>query len=141
MENHPRLIRARQNKPVPQIVLDPKTGLPIVNGQKVSTRGSKGKQISTIEEDDEDDEDRRAFHTVLYPCGHLQVNPITAVRVTITRPKNESKEEKKQRKQAVKAERQTRRVDKKATKEQFTSEIKQQNRRLSDKDKAKVRKL
>ena len=28
LENHPRLIRARNNKPVPKIRLDPKTGLP-----------------------------------------------------------------------------------------------------------------
>jgi hypothetical protein len=30
LENHPRLIRARQNKPVAKIKLDPKTGFPIV---------------------------------------------------------------------------------------------------------------
>ena len=30
LENHPRLIRARGNKPVPKIRLDPKTGLPSV---------------------------------------------------------------------------------------------------------------
>ena len=30
LENHPRLIRARGDKPVPKIRLDPKTGLPSV---------------------------------------------------------------------------------------------------------------
>lgn len=58
LENHPRLIRARHTKSVPKISLDPKTGLPIVDGQKYQPRN--GKQISTIEEEeDEDEEDRR----------------------------------------------------------------------------------
>lgn len=63
LENHPRLIRARQAKSVPKIKLDRKTGLPIVDGQIYSARNGKGKQIDTIEEEDnEDDEDRRALH-------------------------------------------------------------------------------
>lgn len=56
LENHPRLIRARQAKPVPKIQLDPKTGLPTVDGQKYRPRSSKGKQISIIEEEEESGE-------------------------------------------------------------------------------------
>lgn len=58
LENHPRLIRARQAKSVPKIQVDSKTGLPIVDGQRYSARG---KQIVTIDEEDEDDDDRRKF--------------------------------------------------------------------------------
>ena len=65
----------------------------------------------------------------------------TAVRETVTRPRNESKEDKKARKQAVKAERQARRVDKKATKEQFSTEIKCQLKGITNKEKTKMRKL
>ena len=45
-------------------------------------------------------------------------------RETITRPRNESKDSKKARKAAVKAERQTRRIEKKTTKQQFGAEVK-----------------
>lgn len=121
LENHPRLIRARQAKHVPKIQLDPKTGFPTIDGQKYPTRASKGRQISTIEEEDEEND--------------------KPLRVTVARSKNESAEEKKARKQAVKAEKQQRRAEKKATKEQFSSEIKQQAKRLSERDKAKMRKL
>ena len=66
----------------------------------------------------------------------------SATRVTITRPKNESKEDKKLRKQAVKAERQERRAEKKANKEQFSSAIKQEERVVVAKEKTtKMRKL
>ena len=56
LENHPRLIRARQAKSVPKIELDPKTGLPLVDGKKYSV---KGKQIVTIEEEEEEEDDDR----------------------------------------------------------------------------------
>ncbi|KAI0094505.1 LTV-domain-containing protein [Irpex rosettiformis] len=119
LENHPRLIRARQVKITPKIILDSKTGLPMVDGEKVQRRPLR-RQVAAIEEVDEDE--RSPF-------------------VTITRPKNESKEDKKARKQAVKAERQSRRADKKITREQYSSEIKQQAKRLSEKEKTKMRKL
>lgn len=58
------------------------------------------------------------------------------------RPKNESKEDKKARKQAVKAQRQERRVEKKATKEQFSNAIKQEVKMVAVKEKnTKIRKL
>ncbi|TFY71827.1 hypothetical protein EVG20_g1174 [Dentipellis fragilis] len=118
LENHPRLIRARESKPVPQIRLDPKTGLPIVlNGEELKPRRKPVKQPTLEEEEIEG-----------------------PVHVTVARPRNESKEEKKVRKQAVKAERQTRRVEKKATKEQFSAAIKQQTQVMASKD-VKTRKL
>ena len=51
---------------------------------------------------------------------------LLAVQVTIVRPKDETKEEKRARKQAVKETRKSRRVDKKATKDLFAVEKKQQ---------------
>lgn len=113
LENHPRLIRARRDKPVPKIRLDSKTGLPTVED---ATHASSKPESS-------DDEGSQP------------------VKTTITRPKNESKEDKKMRKQAVKVERQARRVDKKASKDQYSQEYKQQVKRLSDKEKTKMRKL
>ncbi|KZT72926.1 LTV-domain-containing protein [Daedalea quercina L-15889] len=118
LENHPRLIKARQDKLVPKIRLDPKTGLPVVTGK---LRQSRISTDSSSESDSEDD-------------TRLQ-------RTTVSRPKNESKEDKKTRKQAVKAERQQRRSEKKATKEQYISEAKRQNRTLANKERTKARKL
>ncbi|KAF9055880.1 Low temperature viability protein-domain-containing protein [Panaeolus papilionaceus] len=115
VENHPRLIRARTAQPVPKIILDPKTGFPVVNG--VSTKPSKLKPTPT----NGDDSDTSTENT--------QVR-----RETITRPKNETKEEKKARKAAVKAERQERRSTKKSMKEQFNAEVTNQNRQILNKE-------
>lgn len=52
--------------------------------------------------------------------------------ITISRPRNESKEDKKARKSASKAEKQTRRMEKRATKEQFDVELKNQKRVLAN---------
>ncbi|KDQ63030.1 hypothetical protein JAAARDRAFT_29021 [Jaapia argillacea MUCL 33604] len=117
LENHPRLIRARQTKPVPKIHLDPRSGLPIVIERQPPL----------------------SIHPTLTSEDEEESTP--SVRATITRSRNESKEEKKARKQAVKAERQTRRLDKKATREQYSAEIKHQARGLAQKDTAKIRKL
>ncbi|CAL1694244.1 unnamed protein product [Somion occarium] len=119
LENHPRLIRAREERAVPKIRLDRKTGLPFVEDEPIHRRSMQKKPVIS----DDEDEDSSS------PC------------TTITRPKNEAKEEKKMRKQAVKADRQLRRADKKATKEQFSSEVKNQIRTLSSKEKNKLRKL
>ncbi|KAH9929688.1 Low temperature viability protein-domain-containing protein [Fomitopsis serialis] len=118
LENHPRLIKARQDKLIARIRLDPKTGLPVVDGKQPQSRPPTD---STSESESEDD-------------SRVQ-------RITVSRPKNESKDDKKARKQAVKAERQQRRLDKKATKEEFSSEAKRQNRTLANKEKTKARKL
>jgi protein LTV1 len=59
----------------------------------------------------------------------------------MTRPRNESKEEKKLRKEAIKNERQARRVEKKLTKEQFSAEFERQKKTIMNKGNAKTRKL
>ncbi|KAH7930486.1 Low temperature viability protein [Leucogyrophana mollusca] len=125
LENHPRLIRARDSKPVPKIKLDPRTGLPTVDGDVKGVKVSKARQTMQDLEEEDETEDGDA-----------------APRQTITRPRDESKEDKKARKQAVKAERQARRVDKKATKEQFSTEMKHMAQGLSNKTKSsRIRKL
>jgi len=53
---------------------------------------------------------------------------------TIARPRDESKEEKKARKAAIKAERQVRRAEKKSIKEQFGAEVKDQKKRIGNKE-------
>jgi len=116
IENHPRLIRARDTSLVPKIRLDPRTGMPTVQ-QKIP-RGPK--LVESESENDDDD---------------------LPARVTITRPRDESLEEKKSRKQAVKADRQARRSDKRLTKEQFSKELKQQMKGITNKEKTKMRKL
>ena len=59
---------------------------------------------------------------------------------TITRPRDESKEDKKARKAAVKADRQARRLEKKFTKEQFGAEKKTQMRTMANREQ-RVKKL
>jgi protein LTV1 len=54
LENHPRLIRARQVKATPKMTLDSKTGLPIVGDVKASR-----KRIEPIEEESQDVERRK----------------------------------------------------------------------------------
>ncbi|KAI0673590.1 Low temperature viability protein-domain-containing protein [Trametes maxima] len=120
LENHPRLIKARNNNPVPKIRLDPKTGLPFVEG-----RPTMPPEPKPSETDVGDDSER------------MSICPL----VTITRSKNETSEEKRARKQAVKAERQARRSEKKTTRESFSKEVKRQVQSLTDKEKTKVRKL
>ncbi|KAI0830773.1 LTV-domain-containing protein [Trametes gibbosa] len=119
LENHPRLIKARNSRSVPKIRLDPKTGLPSVVQEQSARRQPRAESSET----DEDNEDSRP------------------VRITVSRSKHETAEEKKVRKQAVKAERQARRSEKKVTRESYSKEVKRQVQSLVDKDKTKVRKL
>lgn len=122
LEHHPRLIRAKDNKPVPKIKLDLRTGLPIVlDHANVKLPTGRRAPIGSISEEE-------------YEGDH-------PIRETITRPRDESKEDKKVRKQAVKAERQGRRADKKAKKEQFSTEMKHQLKDIANKEKTKMRKL
>ncbi|KAI0323075.1 LTV-domain-containing protein [Amylostereum chailletii] len=114
IENHPRLIRARESNPVPKIRLDPRTGLPTIS----STPTVKAPKRRSPSPEDES----REIHN------------------TIARSRDESKEDKKARKQAVKQEKQSRRVEKKATKQEFSAAIKQQSQILASKN-AKTRKL
>ncbi|KAJ7070581.1 Low temperature viability protein-domain-containing protein [Mycena amicta] len=114
LENHPRLIRGRDGEvrkklqPVPKIHLDPRTGMPLV------VPDSKKKTDSDSESSDDDNESQHVG--------------------TIKRDRNESKEAKKARKQAVKEERLARRAEKKATKEMFGAELKTQKKALGNKE-------
>lgn len=74
----------------------------------------------------------------------LEVDPAdfrSAVKVTIARPRGESKEEKKARKNAVKEGRRDRRVEKKATRSEFTTELKKQQESAAQKEKSRMKKL
>ncbi|KAF8963873.1 Low temperature viability protein-domain-containing protein [Flammula alnicola] len=125
LENHPRLIRARDPKPVPKIVLDRKTGLPSVLDTSDKTKPPTNRVSFATGSDDTDDSDSDHGRDSQLP---------TAPGQSIARPRNESKEEKKARKATVKAERQARRVEKKSTKEQFGAEVKDQKKRIGNKE-------
>jgi protein LTV1 len=124
LENHPRVIRARASRPVPKITLDPKTGLPTLNGDHQAPESRKGRHhLQSVAEDEDSRE-------------------ASVAKQTISRPRDESKEDKKARKQAVKAQRQVRRVEKKATQEQFSAEMKHQTQGLANKaQSSRTRKL
>ncbi|KAJ7611017.1 Low temperature viability protein-domain-containing protein [Roridomyces roridus] len=118
LENHPRLIRARdvnapKKAPVPKIHLDPRTGFPTVTAVDPKPKGRVS--FGSDSDSESSDEDRPRVQT-------------------IKRDKNESKEDKKARKAAVKEERQVRRADKKATKEMFGAELKTQKRTVENKE-------
>jgi len=66
LENHPRLIRARAEKPVPKIRLDPKTGLPTVIEDGPTAKANNKKQAPASEESDSEDEDEGCM---FIPCG------------------------------------------------------------------------
>ena len=53
LENHPRLIRARDTKTILKIKLDPKTGLPTV------TNLPPRNKLEDVSEEGEDEEDQR----------------------------------------------------------------------------------
>ncbi|RDB28777.1 Protein LTV1 [Hypsizygus marmoreus] len=122
LENHPRLIRARDPKPVPKITLDPKTGFPIVVDPSQKAKPYVKSPRARAAQNEQKNDSGSDTDT---PCR----------RETIIRPRDEAKEEKKARKAAVKAERQTRRADKKAVKEQFGAELKVQMRAIGNKEK------
>ncbi|KAG6911350.1 hypothetical protein DXG01_001021 [Tephrocybe rancida] len=137
LENHPRLIRARDPRPVAKITLDPKTGFPtVVDHQPKSQVKKAAGGRATYQESDSDSGSetdtpgkRYRFHTL----STLFIKVVA--RQTITRPRDESRDEKKARKAAVKAIRQARRIEKKTTTEQFGSELKIQKRTIANKEK------
>lgn len=109
-----------------------------MNGQSYPARGPQQRKVADPEEEKHSD-DRRTSSLNLPTSAY---NPLPAAKVTVTRSKDESKEDKKARKQAVKAERQGRRQEKKANKQSFTAEAKHQAKRVSAESEAsKVRKL
>ncbi|KAI9511721.1 LTV-domain-containing protein [Russula earlei] len=113
LENHPRLIKAREERRVSKIRLDPETGLPFVE--------SNFTPRSDISQS-------------------LPGRKAAASHVTTRRPQEESTGERRERKRAVKAERRARRVEKKDKKELFSSALKQHSQALAQKD-AQIRKL
>ncbi|KAJ7269273.1 Low temperature viability protein-domain-containing protein [Mycena haematopus] len=124
LENHPRLIRARDADrrktpvlPVPKIHLDPRTGLPSVVADTKLAPKSKGRVSFASDSESESSGDD----------GRPRVQ-------TVKRDKNESKEDKKARKAAVKEERQARRAEKKSTKELYGAEVKTQKREIANKE-------
>ncbi|CAE7225111.1 unnamed protein product [Rhizoctonia solani] len=128
MDNHPRLILARDRRPVPRIQLHPQTGLPSVTG-------------------DRDQHDVSSTRRAVYPgratrngtLGEIVTEPI---QKTVSRPRNESKEDKKARKEAVRNEKQIRRAEKAATKEAFATERKvQQHKMVRGAPSGNIRKL
>lgn len=129
LENHPRLIRVRDIKAVPKIKLEPRTGLPILENPPPR------KEPEGLSEDDEED-GRMSFLSVTNPADVR-----SAMKVTITRPKGESKEEKKARKNAVKEGKRNRRVEKKATRTEFTTELKKQQESVAQKEKSRMKQL
>lgn len=65
LENHPRIIRARASKPTAKIELDPKTGLPLVNGEKYKIPNRRSQTVETIAEEEE--EERRECPSCCVP--------------------------------------------------------------------------
>jgi protein LTV1 len=128
LENHPRLIKAREERKVPMIRLDPKTGFPVVDG-KFTSRSNVSSSLPD-----------KAAGASRFDRPSQLVNPIIAPRTTARRPREESAEERRERKRTVKAEKQARRIEKKEKREQFSIALKQQSQVLARKD-AQVRKL
>ncbi|TFL06151.1 Low temperature viability protein-domain-containing protein [Pterulicium gracile] len=116
LENHPRLIRARDVNATPKIRLDRRTGLPTV--------AKEAAPLPHVAEGESDEEEEGQEH-----------------EGTIIRPRDESKEDKKARKDAVKEEQRARRAEKKSTKEQFAAEYKRQKKAIVNKEKPQLRKL
>ena len=94
------------------------------------------KSSSGTEGSDESDSESltNGVYFWLSASGHYN-QASTGYRRTISRPRNENKEDKKARKTAVKAERQIRRAEKKTTKVQFGAEVKDQMKRIVNKEK------
>jgi len=97
--------------------LDKKTGLP-----SIVENASPKLQLESREEGSEEDQDRPA-------------------RLTVARPKGESKEDKKARKKAVREERQQRRMEKKGNRDTFAFERKHLARVETTREKPGIRNL
>lgn len=65
LENHPRMIRARTSKPVPKIVLDPRTGLPSVETDFKKVKAPRIVTFSNSEDTEESDDDTSQCMTYL----------------------------------------------------------------------------
>ncbi|KAF8604068.1 LTV-domain-containing protein [Ceratobasidium sp. AG-I] len=127
-ENHPRLILARDKRPVPRIELHPKTGLPTVAEEHGHHDVPSARRAARPE-----------------TTAREEVLGVTATesvaRKTIARSRNETKEEKKARKEAVRNEKQIRRTEKTAMREAFSAERRTQHKATLVTSKGNVRKL
>lgn len=130
LENHPRLLRLKQKPPTKKVALDKKTGLPSI--VEIAT------PTPEMQADSGEDEGRRELPN---PSQTSFLSVLSAARVTVTRPKGESKDEKKVRKKAVKEERQQRRMEKKANKETFAIEKNNIGKIMTTREMAGIRKL
>ncbi|KAF8899168.1 LTV-domain-containing protein [Infundibulicybe gibba] len=110
LENHPRLIRAREPRAGLKISLDAKTGLPTIQ------------QTPPIK-------------TVPNSVSETDISKDSGAQQTLHRPRNESKDAKKARKDAVRIRKQARRVSKKEMKEKFGVELLAQKRTVVDREK------
>jgi len=110
LENHPRVIRVRDSRKVAKIRLDPKTGLPLVAEEGESPARRKPPVSRKVVLD----------RTVLHEKAEKPLSD--SGHIPNARDKHESKEAKAARKNAVKAEKQARRVEKKSMKEAFAGE-------------------
>jgi len=72
LENHPRLIRARDSKPVPKIRLDPKTGLPSIaeDPSKAKAYSTKSHNNVSFKNDSDDSDYENDDESGTLPC-HL----------------------------------------------------------------------
>ncbi|KAF8711856.1 Low temperature viability protein, partial [Rhizoctonia solani] len=106
VENHPRLILARDKRPVPRIQLHPKTGLPSITGDKdqrdVSSVHGAAHPGTTAREE--------VLGQAAGELDHFIYSnpppPKKKAPKTISRPRNESKEDKKARKEATRNQKQ-----------------------------------
>ncbi|KAG7099821.1 hypothetical protein E1B28_001630 [Marasmius oreades] len=109
LENHPRLIRARDFKPVAKISLNPKTGSPSIS-EDPSKKHSVSQKVKS--------------HAYDHDSGNSDYDDSTHPgRQTITRSRNETAEEKKARKAAVKGQQAARRTEKKSNKSAYGNEL------------------
>lgn len=121
-ENHPRLILARDKRPVPRIELHPKTGLPTVaevderhdvpSARRAVRPGATAREeVLGVTATELGKPDTRLTSLVSVPIDSFYLaSPHDAVvRKTVARSRNETKEEKKARKEAVRNEKQVRR--------------------------------
>lgn len=119
-ENHPRLILARDRRSVPRIKLHPKTGMPVVTedgdhddapdlGRTARPMISAREEVLGVAATESRKSDSWSDVTGISIDWFFASLPrlmTTVARRTIARPRNESKEDKKARKEAVRNEKQ-----------------------------------
>ncbi|KAI8331525.1 Low temperature viability protein-domain-containing protein [Chlamydoabsidia padenii] len=128
LENHPQLISDRG--PKKKISIDPKTGMPILLENDCKSQKKKGSRYKKADQSDEEalDEDNEEEDDDDYEPVNLGERRI----------KGETKEQKKERKQAIKEAKKNRREEKKSTKAAFKSEENRQRQTLLQQRKAKA---